>query len=138
MMNLFSVRGFETETSNFAPNDCLWVSINRKFDARSNGMLRMIPRPLLIGCFYKKFVFGPVFEENPSHFHTFMTFYRSFFCQNKDFPATFHQQSQQVKRVLNPPSQNQIAFQSCCQVLESGGASSNGMGIMCPLWLVWG
>ena len=44
--NLFSVRGFETETSNFAPNGCLRVSINWKFDARSNGMLRMIPRPL--------------------------------------------------------------------------------------------
>ena len=26
--NLFSVRGFETETSNFAPNGCLRVSIN--------------------------------------------------------------------------------------------------------------
>ena len=44
--NLFSVREFETETSNFAPNGCLRVSINWKFDARSNGMLRMIPRPL--------------------------------------------------------------------------------------------
>ena len=41
--NLFPVRGFETETSNFASNGCLRVSINWKFDARSNGILRMIP-----------------------------------------------------------------------------------------------
>ena len=25
--------------------------------------------------------------------------------------------------------------QSCLYVLESGGASSNGAGIICPLWL---
>ena len=33
--NLFSVRGFETETSNFALNGCLRVSKNPKFHARS-------------------------------------------------------------------------------------------------------
>ena len=44
--NLFSVRGFETETSNFAPNGCPRVSTDQKFYARSDGMLRIIPRLL--------------------------------------------------------------------------------------------
>ena len=53
---MFSVRGFETETSNFAPKGCLRVSTDQKFHARSNGMLRMIPRPGP-GCFHEKHVF---------------------------------------------------------------------------------
>ena len=52
--NLFSVRGFETETSSFAPNGCLRVSTTQKFYARSDGWLRMIPRVLHIGHIYEK------------------------------------------------------------------------------------
>ena len=44
--NLFSVREFETETSNLAPNGCLRVYTDQKFYARSNGMLKMIPSTL--------------------------------------------------------------------------------------------
>ena len=40
--HLFSVRGFETETSNFALNGCLRVSKNPKFHARSKKKSRLI------------------------------------------------------------------------------------------------
>ena len=43
---LHSVGGFGMETSNFALNGCLRVSIVRFFDARSNGMVRMSLRTL--------------------------------------------------------------------------------------------
>ena len=41
-----SVGGFGMETSNFALNRCLRVSIDRFFDARSNGGLRISLRAL--------------------------------------------------------------------------------------------
>ena len=44
--HLFSVRGFGMETSNFALNGCLRVSIVRFFDARSNHGLRISLRTL--------------------------------------------------------------------------------------------
>ena len=44
----------------------------KKNHAGSNGMLRMNPSTLWIGCFHKKTVFWPVFEGIPSVFHTFI------------------------------------------------------------------
>ena len=69
---LFSVGGFETETSNFALNGCLRVSTIQKFDARSNGGLRMIPSTLCIGCFHGKTVFLQLFYIFSSIFHSFI------------------------------------------------------------------
>jgi hypothetical protein len=43
---LFSVGGFETETSNFALNSCPRVSKNQKFHARSKKKSRLIPSTL--------------------------------------------------------------------------------------------
>jgi hypothetical protein len=44
--SLFSVQGFETETSNFALNGCPRVSKNQKNSARSNKKSRLIPSTL--------------------------------------------------------------------------------------------
>ena len=74
--NLFSVRGFETETSNFAPNGSPRVSTTQKFYARSDGWLRMIPRVLHIGHIYEKPAIWRVFYKFLVKFHTFVDVFR--------------------------------------------------------------
>ena len=75
--NLFSVRGFETETSNLAPNGCLRVFTVQKFHAGSNGMLKMIPSTL----FTKNLLSDDFFIFFPGKFHTFIVV----FCEKKLF-----------------------------------------------------
>ena len=76
--HLFSVRGFETETSSFAPKGCLRVSIVRFFDARSNGMLRMSLRTLWNWFFAKIVFFYEFLKKIRRIFALLLTFYRSF------------------------------------------------------------
>ena len=76
--HLFSVRGFETETSSFAPNGCLRVSIVRFFDARSARMLRMSLRTLWNRWFTKNVYFDEFLKEIRRIFTLLLTFYRSF------------------------------------------------------------
>ena len=65
------------ETSNFALNSVPRVSKNQKFDAGSNGMLKMIPSTL----FTKNLLSDDFFIFFPGKFHTFIVV----FCEKKLF-----------------------------------------------------
>jgi hypothetical protein len=79
-----SVGGFGMETSNFGLKGCPRVSIDLKFDARSNVVLRFMPSAQWGPQFTKNVFFDEFFYKNPMDFHTFI----DVFCI---FLTTVHQ-----------------------------------------------
>ena len=71
------------ETSNFALNRCLRVSIDRFFDARSNHGLRISLSALWNRLFTKNVFFDDFF----TNFHSFI----EFFVKKTYFPTSVHQ-----------------------------------------------
>ena len=60
---MFSVQGFGMETSNFGLNGCPRVSIEAKFDAGSNGVLRFMPSAQWPPQFTKNVFFDEFFTK---------------------------------------------------------------------------
>jgi hypothetical protein len=60
---LFSVGGFETETSNFALNGCWRVSKNQKFHARSKKKIQIDSQHTVNTFFFTKNIFLTTFLQ---------------------------------------------------------------------------